>query len=99
MRVAALLCTAMLIGVAPAALAQDVPADREVLLWNCPATRECATEAFGVVVFPLKLHWVGHEQRYACHDLAADPEERTPLPEARCAALAPVLERAFGARR
>jgi hypothetical protein len=80
-------------------LLRDPPARREVLLWNCPPTRECAAEAFGVIAFPLKLHYVGHEQRYACHDLALDPGELTPLPEARCADLFPLLDRTFGAGR
>jgi hypothetical protein len=69
-----------------------------VLLWNCPPTRECATDSFGVVSFPLKLHYVGHEQRYACHDIEADPEEHATIPASRCAALMPLLDRAFGPR-
>src|SRR5262249_44836731 len=83
---------------AGASLLRDAPARRDVLLWNCPPTRECAADAFGVIRWPLKLHYVGHEQRYACHDIEADPGEQRPLPEARCGELAPVLERAFGGR-
>jgi len=79
-------------------LLRDPPARREVLLWNCPPTRECAAEAFGTLSFPLKLHYVGHDHRYACHDLLADPAEREPLPLARCSALFPVLDSTFGAR-
>jgi len=79
-------------------LLRDPPARRDVLLWNCPPTRECAAEAFGVVSYPLKLHYVGHEHRYACQDLEADPAEVTSVPQARCAALFPVLDGAFGAQ-
>jgi glucan phosphoethanolaminetransferase (alkaline phosphatase superfamily) len=79
-------------------LLREAPVDRDVLMWNCPPMRECAAEAFGVVRYPLKLQWVGHDHRYACHDEAADPEERVALPAERCAALFPVLDAAFGAR-
>ncbi|APR79284.1 Choline-sulfatase [Minicystis rosea] len=79
-------------------LLRDPKAGRDVFLWNCPPTRECATDSFGVVRFPLKLHWVGHDQRYVCSDLEADPTEARPLPDARCAALRPVLDGAFGRR-
>jgi hypothetical protein len=68
---------------------------RPALLWNCPPTRECPAEAFGVVAWPLKLHYVGHEGTYACHDLAADPGEIAPLPPARCQALRALLDRTF----
>jgi hypothetical protein len=81
-----------------ASLLREAPAGRAALMWNCPPTRECATDSFGVLRFPLKLHWVGHDQRYACHDLAADPLEKTPLPVARCADLFPLADRAFGTR-
>lgn len=79
-------------------LLREPPPARDVLVWNCPPMRECAAEAFGVVRFPLKLHWVGHDHTYACHDLAADPGERSPLPSERCAPLFPVLDATFGAR-
>jgi hypothetical protein len=73
-------------------------APEDVMLWNCPPSRECATEAFGLLRYPLKLHWVGHEQRYVCSDLEADPGEARPLPPGRCAALRPALDAAFGRR-
>lgn len=79
-------------------LLRDAAPSRDIFAWNCPPTRECATEAFGVIRHPLKLHYVGHEHRYVCSDLEADPGERAPLPEARCAALSPLLERTFGKR-
>lgn len=79
-------------------LLRPAPPTRDVLVWNCPATRECATEAFGVLRFPLKLHWVGHEQRYVCSDLEADPGEHAPLPAERCAPLRALLDGAFGRR-
>ncbi len=87
-----------LAALAGTSLLREAPGPRDVLLWNCPPTRECAAEAFGVVSFPLKLHYVGHEQRYACHDLEADPAEATLLPPSRCAALLPLLDAAFGRR-
>ncbi len=67
-------------------------------LWNCPPMRECATDAFGVVRFPRKLHWVGHRAKYACHDLETDPVEQTPLEASRCADLKALLDETFGAR-
>ena len=81
---------------AGASLLRAAPAPRPALLWNCPPTRECPAEAFGVVEWPLKLHYVGHEGTYACHDLEADPGERSPLPPARCQALRARLDRTFG---
>ncbi len=79
-------------------LLREPPPPRHVLLWNCPPMRECAAEAFGVVAFPWKLHYVGHDRRYACFDLEADPAEATALPQARCAALFPVLDAVFPQR-
>ncbi len=83
--------------IAGASLLRPSPGARPVLLWNCPLTRECPAEAFGVVEWPLKLHYVGHEGTYACHDLAIDAGERDPLPPARCQALRARLDRSFGA--
>ena len=79
-------------------LLREAPDPRHVLLWNCPPTRECATDAFGAISFPMKLHYVGHDRRYACHDIEVDPGERAPLPASRCAGLFPVLDAAFGPR-
>jgi arylsulfatase A-like enzyme len=79
-------------------LLREAPGPEEVLLWNCPPTRECGTDSFGVVSFPLKLHYVGHQQRYACHDLEADPAELSPLAPSRCAPLRALLDRTFGSR-
>lgn len=83
---------------AGASLLREPPGTRDVIAWNCPPSRECATEAFGVLRFPLKLHWVGHEHRYVCSDLEADPGEQRPLPPERCAALRAVLDARFGPR-
>jgi len=82
---------------AGASLLRASSRSRPVLLWNCPPMRECPADAFGVVEWPLKLHYVGHEGTYACHDLEADPGERAPLPPARCQALRARLDRSFGA--
>jgi hypothetical protein len=79
-------------------LLRDAPGLREVFLWNCPPTRECATESFGVVSFPMKLHYVGHDESYACHDIEADPTEELPRPATECAPLRALLDRTFGAR-
>jgi arylsulfatase A-like enzyme len=80
-------------------LLRDAPAaPRDVFLWNCPPSRECATEAFGVIRHPLKLHYVAHEHRYVCADLGADPGELRPLAEARCAPLREGLDGVFGRR-
>ncbi|MFT3770209.1 MAG: sulfatase-like hydrolase/transferase [Minicystis sp.] len=79
-------------------LLREPPGARDVFLWNCPPTRECATESFGVVRFPLKLHWVGHEQRYVCSDVEVDPGEARPLPDGRCEPLRARLDATFGKR-
>jgi hypothetical protein len=79
-------------------LLRDAPPSRDLLAWNCPPMRECSAEAFGVIRFPLKLHWVGHDRRYVCSDVENDPAERTPLPLGRCAPLREVLDRTFGER-
>jgi sulfatase-like protein len=81
--------------IAGASLLRAPPSAPSTLLWNCPLTRECPADAFGIVAWPLKLHYVGHEGKYACHDLARDPAELAPLPEARCEALRARLDRAF----
>ncbi len=86
-----------LAAIAGASLLRAEAGARGVLLWNCPLTRECPAEAFGIVEWPLKLHYVGHEGIYACHDLEADAGERDPLPPARCQALRARLDRSFGA--
>lgn len=79
-------------------LFREAPSERDVLLWNCPPTRDCVADAFGVVSYPLKLHYVGHDHRYACHDIAVDPGETAPLPLARCARQKELLDKAFGRR-
>ncbi|MFO0589408.1 MAG: sulfatase-like hydrolase/transferase [Polyangiaceae bacterium] len=67
-------------------------------LWNCPPTRECPAEAFGVIDGTLKLQYVGHDSTYACHDIEADPGESRPLAEERCAHLRALLDATFGER-
>lgn len=83
--------------IAGASLLRPAKAANPTLLWNCPLTRECPADAFGIVAWPLKLHYVGHEGIYACHDLERDPGERSPLPAARCEALRAHLDHVFGA--
>ncbi len=83
--------------VAGASLLRPAPSASATLLWNCPLTRECPADAFGIVAWPLKLHYVGHEGRYACHDLERDPGEHSPLAPARCEALRAPLDHAFEA--
>jgi len=83
---------------AGASLLREAPAARDVLLWNCPPSRVCAADAFGVIAWPLKLHYVGRELHYACHDLEADPMELAPLPKSRCAPLRTVLDQLFVTR-
>ncbi len=80
-------------------LLRESPGERPALLWNCPPTRECPAEAFGVVAWPLKLHYVGHAYRYACHDLEADPGETRELPPERCNTLRAIADQRFGAQR
>jgi glucan phosphoethanolaminetransferase (alkaline phosphatase superfamily) len=77
-------------------LLREAPRERAVLLWNCPPMRECATDAFGVLAYPRKLHYVGHRSLYACHDLAVDPKEQSPLPADECADLRARVDEAFG---
>jgi len=79
-------------------LLREAPPVMRALLWNCPPTRECAAEAFGVISSPLKLHYVGHEATYACHDIEADPGEAHPLSMSRCAPLRAILDQTFGPR-
>jgi glucan phosphoethanolaminetransferase (alkaline phosphatase superfamily) len=79
-------------------LLREPPSARTVFLWNCPSTRECASESFGVVAYPRKLHYVGREARYACSELDADPAEREPRPERECTDLRALLDRTFGTR-
>jgi hypothetical protein len=79
-------------------LLREAPEARPVFLWNCPSTRECAFESFGVVTYPRKLHYVGREGRYACSDLHGDPLEKAPLPLTECSDLRSVLDAKFGAR-
>ncbi len=83
---------------AGSSLLRDPPGARDVLLWNCPPSRLCLADAFGVITWPMKLHYVGREFRYACHDLEADPEEKHPLPKERCAPQRALLDRLFLSR-
>jgi Sulfatase len=82
---------------AGSSLLRDVPG-RDVMLWNCPPTRVCTTDSLGVIRWPRKLHYVGREARYACHDLEADPREAVELPASACADLRAVLDTTFGPR-
>ncbi len=84
--------TAALVGTS---LLREPPGPRNVLLWNCPPSRTCPADAFGVITWPLKLHYVGREFHYACHDLEADPLETTPLPASRCATQRALLDKLF----
>ena len=79
-------------------LLREAPGPRQVLLWNCPPSRACVADAFGVIAWPLKLHYVGRELHYACHDLEADPLELSPLPKSRCEPLRAVLDKLFISR-
>jgi hypothetical protein len=80
---------------AGSSLLRAPPAARDVLLWNCPPSRLCIADAFGVVAWPLKLHYVGREFHYACHDIEVDPEEKSPLPKERCAPQRALLDGLF----
>lgn len=79
-------------------LLRDPPPDRAVILRNCSDARYCAPDAFGILAWPIKLHYVGREDRYACHDLSVDPEERSDLPRERCAPLMAITDTMFGRR-
>lgn len=60
---------------------------RDMEISNCPPFRSCYPDAWGVVRWPLKYHFVGRTGDHVCSDLEADPEERAPLPAASCQAL------------
>jgi glucan phosphoethanolaminetransferase (alkaline phosphatase superfamily) len=80
---------------AGSSLLRAPPGPRDVLLWNCPPSRLCLADAFGVIAWPMKLHYVGREFHYECHDIEADPEEKSPLPQERCGAQRALLDRIF----
>jgi arylsulfatase A-like enzyme len=68
-------------------LLREPPGPRMVPLWNCTPTRPCIYHSFGLLAWPLKLHYVGREFHYVCSDLEADPLEKTEAPRERCAEL------------
>ena len=74
------------------------PGERDMELSNCPPFRTCHPDAWGVVRWPLKYHYVGRALRSACSDLQADPNEQVELAPAACAELRAVTHRRHGQR-
>ncbi|MEZ4303067.1 MAG: sulfatase-like hydrolase/transferase, partial [Polyangiaceae bacterium] len=52
--------------------------ERVMEISNCPPFRSCYPDAWGVVKWPLKWHFVGRTNEWVCSDLAADPGELAP---------------------
>lgn len=69
---------------AGASVLRPPPAPRDMELSNCPPFRSCYPDAWGVVRWPLKYHFVGRTGDHVCTDLEADPDERSPLPLSSC---------------
>lgn len=69
---------------AGASVLRPPPPPRDMELSNCPPFRSCYPDAWGVVRWPLKYHFVGRTGDHVCSDLEADPEELSPLPAASC---------------
>ena len=74
------------------------PGPRDMEISNCPPFRSCHPEAWGVVRWPLKYHFIGRALRSTCSDLSADPAERIELPAAQCAELRSITLRRHGLR-
>lgn len=74
------------------------PGPRDMEISNCPPFRSCHPDAWGVVRWPLKYHYVGRANRSTCSDLSADPTERTELPAEACAELRAITLRRHGPR-
>ncbi len=71
---------------------------RDITLSNCPPFRGCFPDAWGMVRWPIKFHYVGREMDSTCVDLRKDPLEKSPLPAERCAKMREVLSKHYGPR-
>ncbi|MBK8252052.1 MAG: sulfatase-like hydrolase/transferase [Polyangiaceae bacterium] len=60
-------------------------------LSNCPPYRSCYPDAWGVVKWPFKWHYVGRANEWVCSNIETDPEELRPLPAETCASLRELL--------
>jgi arylsulfatase A-like enzyme len=78
---------------AGASVLRPLPAPRDIEISNCPPYRSCYPEAWGLVRWPLKYHYVGRTGEHVCTDLEADPDERSPLPAASCEPLQTLMSR------
>ena len=71
---------------------------REIMLSNCPPFRGCFPDAWGMVRWPLKFHYVGRETDSVCVDIRKDPAEKSPLPTERCQPMRDALNKHYGVR-
>jgi glucan phosphoethanolaminetransferase (alkaline phosphatase superfamily) len=83
---------------AGASILRPEPPPRDVELSNCPSFRSCYPDAWGIVRWPIKYHYLGRSFTSVCSDIQADPEEREALPPSRCAELNALTRKRYGAR-
>jgi len=72
---------------AGASVLRPAPVQRDMEISNCPPFRGCFPEAWGLVRWPLKHHFIGRELQSVCSNLETDPAETSPVSPAACADL------------
>ena len=63
---------------------------------NCAGVWSCAFENWGAMKQNMKLEARAWDTGWHCYDVAADPQEESPLPLERCGELEGVVQRTFG---
>lgn len=74
------------------------PGARDIELSNCPPFRSCFPDAWGLVRWPMKYHYVGRAVRSACSDVRADPTEGIEAAPALCVELRDEMYKHYGMR-
>ena len=83
---------------AGASALRPAPGPRDIELSNCPPFRSCFPDAWGLVRWPMKYHYVGRAFRSACSDLRADPTEAAQVSPALCVELRDEMYKHYGMR-
>lgn len=81
---------------AGASFLRPEPPAKDVELSNCPSFRTCYPDAWGIVRWPIKYHYLGRSFTSVCSDISADPEERSALPPALCAEMNALTRKRYG---
>ncbi len=86
----------MTANLAGASVLRPPPPPRDMELSNCPPFRSCYPDAWGIVRWPLKYHYVGRAVRSVCTNLETDPGEKVELPLTECEELWQKASKQYG---